>query len=227
MDSFEVPVPVMTFDEIALVQRPVLHGIPGHHLVNDRVSLGRPQVTPLNAAGVERWAGEELGEHARHLFGSARFCLLSTAVNFHHHDREPVESATLQVRLRAHSAGVAQQPLAWDLSPIRAVSTAKQNSSLKLNLNLKFFTAEVAKNLEEQGEDPYLEAEGVDCSDALWVFTRTARQRLSGVHRLHMVIRLPFTGPCGAEFALAADVRMGRIISYDAQMLPRVHSVDL
>jgi hypothetical protein len=205
----------------------MLHGMPGHDLVNGRVSIGRPQVTPLNANGVERWGGEELAEHARYLTGSARFCLLSTAVNFHHHEREPVEHATLNVQLREYSSATSGHPVARDLSPLRAVHTVKRSSSLKLNVDLKFVKPEATQSVEEQNDTPYLEAEGLGRSDVLWTFTRTGRQKLTGVHSLRMVIQLPGIGACKALFALSAGIRLGRIIEHEAQMPPQMSAVDI
>ncbi|WP_327292916.1 hypothetical protein [Streptomyces sp. NBC_01198] len=227
LETFDVPLPALTFTEVPLAPRPVLHGVPGHHLVHGRVYLGNIHVTPLNAAGVERWSNEEMATHARHLSGQARFCLLSTAVNFHHHDHHPVLQACLNIQLREDPPAGGGTPVVFDLYPPVMTTPVKSTSSSRLRTDFKFAAYERTDGTEAEAATPYVDAEGQGCSDALWNFTRRSNQPLAGHCPVRMVIQIPPHGSYRAFLGLTANVLSNRITKHDGEMPPEFRSVEL
>jgi hypothetical protein len=192
---------------------------------NDRISLGRPDCVPLDMASVDADARVFL-ESRR----DSTFWLLRISCSFRARDREPMESAWLEVQLRGVEPDGVANPTAWSMEPLSLHDPMEVSRVVKLDAALKLesdlIPVEVGPSTSRETSNafvkrlPYVEAHREGTARPAWIFTRTPVTEIRGVHRLRAVIELPASATAAGEVGVGATLRLKKfgLISYRANL---------
>lgn len=197
-----------------------------------RLAIGLPVVLPVTIDTVD----EQTKPFLQGRPGS-RFHLLMLTTSFTHEDREPFESAWVDVALRRDGD---PQPIAWSMRPRSAsdpVSVSRKVSlspSLKLELpGAKVEAGAGGLDVTTTGnrQDVTIEALNEGTSDPRWAFYRTDGVRIRGVHTLCLVVDLAADARGVASIQIGATIQTRRlgIFRYTAALtdVPGIATVSL
>jgi hypothetical protein len=192
----EFPYPELTYTSFVLRpegfwSRPRL-GVPGARgrrvdpdSLPTRIQLGGPLATPLLVSDVKD--NPDLVTFMRD--EEASWQLVHSGVTFQTGpgDRE-LETGDVRLHLRGADA------VAWSLLPELASTPIQTTESFTFAPRLKLAAVEaslgeIEKSKTQQGQTPYLRADGLLSSDPVWRFKRTDMVTLDGTYRLVMVVR--------------------------------------
>jgi hypothetical protein len=168
-----------------------------------RVQFGGPIATPLLVKDVQDDA--DLVAFMRD--EKARWQLVHSGVTFRteRHDRR-LETANVQLQLSGADV------VAWSLLPEAASTPIQTGTSFTFAPKLKLKAVEVSGpsfegHEEQQGQDPYLRADGLLSAQPAWRFMRTDMVALDGTYRLVMVVRAPVGVTAQLAVTLGGSVR--------------------
>lgn len=183
---------------------------------DDRISLGRPTVVPLDVSTVD--ADTRVFLEGR---PSSTFLLLALTCSFRVVNDEPIEQAWIQVQLSTLQPVGCDDPTAWSMeplsltSPLRISETTRVDASLKLTSPLVPVEAGPSAAGEKteafQVSVPFVEAYREGTSRPAWIFSRTKITEVRGVHRLRTVIDLPAGATGRAEVSAGATLRLKKL----------------
>lgn len=183
---------------------------------DDRISLGRPTVVPLDVNTID--ADTRLFLAGR---PESMFLLLALTCSFRAVNEEPIEQAWIEVQLQTQQPADADDPTAWSMEPLSLTSPVQVSEVTRLDASLKLTSPVVPIELgpaagREKTEAfevpmPFLEAHREGTSRPAWIFSRTKIMEVRGVHRLRTVIDLPAGATGRAEVSAGATLRLKRL----------------
>ena len=171
------------------------------------VTIGQPEVWPLS----EVYPPDEMPPTMRVSLEEADFYLARLACSFRpRRDDAEIEWARLRVRLIPDEAG--QQPIAFDLYPLRVTQEIRRNVKVSLNPTLKFMELEAGVGGAEFGFEypelqPLVSAAGAGEAAPSWDYEEARGVRVQGSKWMHLLVKAPKGMPSGqATLDLAADI---------------------
>jgi len=210
----EFPYPQLTYTNVDLRpegfwSRPRL-GVPGARSrrvdpdsLPTRIQFGGPLATPLLVSDVQN--DPDLVAFMRN--AKASWQLVHSGVTFQtgSGDRE-LETGDVQLHLRGADA------VAWSLLPELASTPIETAASFSFAPNLTLAgwggsLGDAGKTATQQGQEPYLRADGLMGSDPAWRFKRTDMVTLDGTYRLVMVVRASVGATARLGVTLGGSVR--------------------
>jgi hypothetical protein len=163
-------------------------GLGRRPVIASAVALG----TPVAQRITEELTGEDeaLRQFLRHSFREWQFHLVHLGCSFRPGDGMEIAKARVAVRLDSGAAeGTNAQAIVWSLNPQRMERPVDVTQSVKLGAKLAFVEAALEVTSEGKGTEVFIEAYGLQQSNCCWEFRRTARNNVSGTHRLALVMR--------------------------------------
>jgi hypothetical protein len=183
---------------------------------DDRISIGRPTVVPLDAGTVDADARVFLQGRP-----SSAFLLLALTCSFRAADDQPIEQAWIEVRLQTLQPSGSDDPTAWSMEPLSLTNPVQVSEVTKLDASLKLTSPvipiEVGPDMERDKTEtfevqvPFVEAHREGTSRPAWIFSRTKITEVRGVHRLRTVIDLPAGTTARAEVSAGATLRLKKL----------------
>ena len=183
---------------------------------DDRISLGRPAVVPLDMSTVDTDARAFLEGRP-----SSKFFLLALTCSFRVVHDKPIEQAWIQVQLSTLQPAGCDDPTAWSMEPLSLTSSLRISETTKVDASLKLTSPLVPveagpsmageKTEAYQVSIPFVEAYREGTSRPAWIFSRTKITEVRGVHRLRTVIDLPAGATGRAEVSAGATLRLKRL----------------
>jgi hypothetical protein len=183
---------------------------------DDRISLGRPTVVPLDVNTVDTDTRVFLQGRP-----SSSFLLLALTCSFRAVNDEPIEQAWIEVRLQTVQPPGSDDPTAWSMEPLSLTSPVQVSEVTKLDASLKLTSPVIpiefgpAKGREKTEtfriQVPFVEAHREGTSRPAWIFSRTKITEVRGVHRLCTVIDLPARATARAEVSAGATLRLRKL----------------
>jgi hypothetical protein len=147
---------------------------------------------------------------------SSTFWLLAISCSFRAVEKEPMETAWLQVSLSTVNPDGAAAPVAWPMEPTMLDDAVQVTRTTKLDASLKLASDHVPIDIgPSSGREitrayterrPFLEALHEGTERPAWVFTRTPVTEIRGLHRLRTVVEL------AARSVGQADISAGAIL---------------
>jgi hypothetical protein len=189
-------------------------GMPGELL--GRISTGRPACTRLDLASVDEDAQVFLAGKP-----GSTFWLPAISCSFRAAEKEPMETAWLQVSLSTVNPGGAAAPAAWSMEPARLDDAIQVTQATTLDASLKLASDHVPIEVgPSSGREttracserrPFLEALHEGTERPARVFTRTPVTEIRGLHRLRTVIELTAGSAGQAHISAGAILKLNRL----------------
>jgi hypothetical protein len=188
--------------------------VPGELL--GRISIGRPACIRLDLANVDQDAQVFLAGKP-----GSTFWLLAISCSFRAVEKEPMETAWLQVSLSTVNPDGAAAPVAWSMEPTILDDAVQVTRTTKLDASLKLASDHVPIDIgPSSGREitrayterrPFLEALHEGTERPAWVFTRTPVTEIRGLHRLRTVVELAAGSVGQADISAGAILKLNRL----------------
>lgn len=188
---------------------------PNDEPLTGRASLGRPLVLPLVPERVSD--DDNLAAFIQAEAGIARYALVYLACSFSPDEGERIARAWVEVDLEREGTEMNEPPIAWSMEPMRSSTALSVTRSLSIKVPVYFVEVGAEVGSTSSSEQLFCEALGLQQPRPSWEFSDSVAQRLTGSHRLHLIVRAPLTPSTGAV-SLRARVQRRHIgvFSYTA-----------
>ncbi len=190
--------------------------------LGERIRIGGPFAVPIRPEDVDGdlriFVTAEAGRHSYYLTHLALTLITEPG------DPE-FESATASLLLSA--AGGSAETVAWSMLPQRVTEDEQVTTKFSFGpeLSLEPVTASLGsmeRSRTRTSTKLAVEARGLMRSDPSWFLTDTERNRISGTHRLALVVRSPAGAAPQAVVGVTAVVRERHLLRYRNRELPSV-----
>lgn len=199
--------------DIELVPRPVLHSVQDDSPERGVLYLGRPYTVSLDLQAVP----EQLQGRAAEQPGT-EFRQLVMNMNLRPRPGEPIRHVT--VSALAEAVAGTEEPVFREVSPSRLVRPVTRSSKVSVTATIGVVQPGAERDLQYEGEDPYLIARGVGTGSAQWEFREVDGVALDGSYELLATLELPATSAGSILVSAAASIRKKRlgVIGYQARL---------
>jgi hypothetical protein len=188
------------------VVRGVLDPVPDDKPLVDRVSIGHPLAIPLTSETVA--TDPDLTTFIEAEAGSARYALVYLACTFKPARGERISKAWLSVKLAlGPSAQDGDAAIAWSMEPMRTSKALNLRRTLSIKVPVKFVEVNAEAGSDVSAEAVFCEALDLQQSTPSWEFTDSQSQRLTGAHKMNLVIRAPLSEVTGTVSLRASVTR--------------------